>query len=97
MQILNNSIFFKYYYQIHMNTKTKTKTKTKRCRAFSVESGLLNSDEVNDQHPLQAFHRSNGLLAIKLLTTFLNKHKDKAALIICEFAQTRRRYCSLVH
>lgn len=39
----------------------------------------------------------HGVLSIKLLTSFLTRHKEKAALIATEFASSRRRHCSLPH
>ena len=48
-------------------------------------------------HPLHGFDRENGLNALILLISFVKKHKMKAAIILQEFAETRRRFCSLVH
>lgn len=35
--------------------------------------------------------------ALLLLTSFLKNKKTKAAIILCEFSESRRRFCSLVH
>ena len=67
-------------------------------RKNSMNHGIMNSDEINDLNPLYCFeHKKNGHLAVTLLTSFLVRHREKAAMLVKRFAETRRRYCSLAH
>lgn len=67
-------------------------------RKNSMENGIMNADEINDLNPLYCFEdKKNGYLAIKLFTSFLDRHGEKAALLVRRFAESRRQYCSLVH